>query len=592
MCTLATREIRCRIAIVIAIVAFGAPSEVMGDGAIYHLSPADPARLSTLRDTVDLWGVRKSDSGRPVAVAWLTVADARMLRLEGFTVEHQAEETAAFRAIASRLREPAAAPDTSGAPGTPEASGTGLGRGGGTIAGFPCYRTVEQTFADLQALTITRPDLARFVDIGDSWEKLNGPGAGFEIPALVIGRAASPAPKSPLVIIAAMHARELATAELATRFAESLVNGYGVDPDITWLLDHREIHIVPQLNPDGRKRAESGLSWRKNVNNGFCADTDSRGIDLNRNSTFFWGGPSSSGSQCSLIFRGPSAASEPETTAIEAYMGQVFTDQRGPDLDDAAPATAEGLFISIHSFSELVLFPWEGVGANAPNHAGLRTLARRLGFSNNYHACQDCLGAASGTAVDAAYGEYGVAAFTYEIGTSFFQSCAFFEGDILPGNLPSLTYAAKASRRPYQAPAGPEVTSATIIGGPVMAGVPVTLDATADDTRYGPSGDPEPGEPTENVVAVGYTIGDPPWAVPATAMSPVDGGFDSTVEDATVSIDTTGLGIGRHLVYVVATDAAGHVGVPTATFLDIVGDPIFADGFESGGTSAWSSATP
>ena len=53
----------------------------------------------------------------------------------------------------------------------------------------------------------------------------------------------------------AIHAREYTTAELTTRFAEHLVNNYNVDADITWLLDHFELHLVPQANPDGRKIA-------------------------------------------------------------------------------------------------------------------------------------------------------------------------------------------------------------------------------------------------------------------------------------------------------------------------------------------------
>ena len=80
--------------------------------------------------------------------------------------------------------------------------------------------------------------------------------------------------------MAAIHARELTTAEVATRFAEQLVQRYGVDPDVTWLLDYNEVHILAQSNPDGRKMAEADAGnpnianenayWRKNVNNTLC----------------------------------------------------------------------------------------------------------------------------------------------------------------------------------------------------------------------------------------------------------------------------------------------------------------------------------
>ena len=45
---------------------------------------------------------------------------------------------------------------------------------------------------------------------------------------------------------------------MATRFAEYLVNNYGADADATWILDHHEIHLMLQMNPDGRKKAETG----------------------------------------------------------------------------------------------------------------------------------------------------------------------------------------------------------------------------------------------------------------------------------------------------------------------------------------------
>ena len=98
------------------------------------------------------------------------------------------------------------------------------------------------------------PTLATWTDVGDSWDKATPAGdPGYDINALVLTNQAVPGPKPKLMIISAIHAREYATAELATRFAELLVNNYGIDPDITWLLDYTELHLIPQANPDGRK---------------------------------------------------------------------------------------------------------------------------------------------------------------------------------------------------------------------------------------------------------------------------------------------------------------------------------------------------
>jgi len=61
--------------------------------------------------------------------------------------------------------------------------------------------------------------------------------------------------KPKLFIIASIHAREYTPAELALRYAEYLLNNYGLDADVTWVIDYHEIHIMFQANPDGRKEA-------------------------------------------------------------------------------------------------------------------------------------------------------------------------------------------------------------------------------------------------------------------------------------------------------------------------------------------------
>ena len=69
-------------------------------------------------------------------------------------------------------------------------------------------------------------------------------------------------------------------------------------------------------------------------------------------------------------------------------------------------------------------------------------------------------------------------------------------------------------------------------------------------------------------------------------MAASDGTFDEASEAVEVTIDTTGLSNGRHMLYVQGTDSDGNEGVVGAAFL-IVGGDIFADSFESGDTSAW-----
>jgi hypothetical protein len=437
----------------------------------------------------------------------------------------------------------------------------------GAIPGFPCYRTVEETFATAAGLAAARPDLATWTDFGDTWQKTVGEG-GHDMWVLRLTNAAVAGPKPKLVVTAAIHAREYTTAELATRFAERLVAGHGVDPDATWILDHHEVHLVLQTNPDGRKRAETGQSWRKNTNRNYCFPaSNNRGADLNRNFEFEWGCcEGSSVDSCDPTYRGPFPASEPEVQAVQAYLLAQLPDHRGPALDDPAPADASGLYLDLHSFSELVLWPWGFSGA-APNATALTTLGRKLAFFNGYAPQQAIeLYPSDGTTIDFVYGETGVAAFAFEIGTAFFESCSSFESTVLPENMDALVYAAKVARAPYLTPSAPDTTGLALTPAFVQAGESVSLTATLDGLRYNHTNG---AEFPPSAASGRYYVDVPPWSGGAVARPLVaaDGSFGGKVEGVTAEIDTTGLAGGRHTVFVQSVNQHGVPGPISAAFL-------------------------
>jgi hypothetical protein len=436
------------------------------------------------------------------------------------------------------------------------------------IPGYPCYGTVEETFTRAQAIVTAHPTLATWVDVGNSWEKTMGGGLpGYDMMVLKLTNSAVPGPKPALFVMAAIHAREYTTAEVLTRFAEGLASGYGTDPDTTWILDHNELHLLLQSNPDGRKQAETGLSWRKNTDNNYCANTNTRGADLNRNYPFQWGCcGGSSGTPCSLTYRGPSAASEPEVQAVRDYVTALF-----PNVwsGGSVPADSSGVFIDLHSYGELVLWPWGYTSTLAPNATALQTLGRRFAWFNN-HTPEQAIGLypTDGTTDDFAYGARGAAAYTFEMGTNFFQDCASFESTIAPTNLTALKYAARVARAPYLLPSGPDALSVTAAPASVTAGQPVTITATVTDTRFNNSNGTEPTQ----IITAGEAYADtPPWgagAVPA-AMAPSDGTFNSTSEGVTATLSTTGWTTGRHIVFVRGRDASGSWGPVSAVFVDV-----------------------
>lgn len=437
------------------------------------------------------------------------------------------------------------------------------------IPGYTCYRTVDETKADLSALATDYPDLARWESIGETWLETNGQPGGDDIYVLVLGNQSSPHEKAPFVLMAAQHARELATAETAARFAEWLVENYASDPTARWLLDHREIHVIAQQNPDGRRQAENGPTlWRKNSNLNACPGGNP-GVDLNRNSDYFWGTFSSS-SACDGTYRGSAESSEPETRAVQNYMHQVFEPQwPNGSGNDPVPDDAQGLFISLHSFGQQVMFAWEGSGSgaanHAPNHDQMAWLGRKFGFHTRYETGRDILYSAGGTTPDYAYGEFGVAAYTFEIGTTFHQGCTYFEQNMVQDLVDALIYAAKAARRPYQAPSGPDVTQALGVWNS-RAGT-LRLSGMVDGTRFYRGGVSEApaDDPVFDVAEIRASFDLPPdqaashFSLAPETSSPV-AAFEALVSPSQpVALPT--------LLFLQAVDAQGNVGVPEAVWV-------------------------
>jgi hypothetical protein len=452
-----------------------------------------------------------------------------------------------------------------------------------SIPNYPCYETVEETFAFAEGLAASYPNLATWTDVGDSWEKSAGLG-GYDMRVLRLTNSAIPGPKPRFFATSAIHAREYTTAPLLVRFAQYLMDNYGTDADATWILDYHEVHLMFHTNPDGRKKAEAGAWWRKNTNQNYCGATSSnRGADLNRNFTYRWGCcGGSSGNQCNETYRGPSPASEPETQAVQNYLRSLFPDQRGPNDNDPAPDDATGIYIDFHSYSNLVLWPWGYTSTPAPNGTQLQTLGRKFAYWNGYWP-QQAIGlyVTDGTTVDFGYGDLGVASYTFEVGTAFFQSCSYFENTIVPANLPALIYAAKVVRTPYMTPAGPDAYNLSLSDDTVPAGSTAILSGTVDDTRY----DNQKGtEPTQNIVAAEYYVDMPPWGVGSTAMAMAasDGHFDSRQENVEATIDTSGLSGGRHIIFVRGQDENGNWGAFSAIFLRVTSTHYSIAGYVTG----------
>jgi len=267
------------------------------------------------------------------------------------------------------------------------------------------YLTPEATAARLRALESAHRGLARVFAFGKTRE-------GRDLLAIEISRQSDdPAGKPAALFNSLHHARELMTTEVAVDIAETLLAGYGKDAEITRWLDTTRVVVVPQVNPDGNAFVHTQKPmWRKNMwrKNGQIV-----GVDLNRNYPALWGRCNgSSGSASSDTYRGPNAASEPETQA----MMQLVNDVR-PLVN-----------ISYHAYSELIIYPFGCRSEKNPSRDLFAGIGRRMsdgveddsGRKGTYEvgAAPDVIYSADGTDVDWQWKEAGVVSFAMEVGSS------------------------------------------------------------------------------------------------------------------------------------------------------------------------------
>jgi hypothetical protein len=440
------------------------------------------------------------------------------------------------------------------------------------------YRTVAELYSQLNSINAANPGLTEVIDYGDSYCKTVGgcttPAGhstpGHDLRAIRITNEAIGGSKPRYFLMAGIHAREITTPELAMRFVDWLLNNYNSNADARWLVDWHEVYIVPTVNPDGHWIVELGPYYqRKNANrsNG-CSNnwppssSTHYGIDLNRNHTFMWNTGGTSTNTCAQTYLGPSAGSEPETTALQNYVLTLFPDQRGPGINDPAPDNTTGLFMTLHSYGDLVLWPWGNTTNPAPNSTGLQAIGQKFATYNTYQACQPsvCLYLTSGTSDDWAYGILGIPSYTFEVGSAFMPSYSTIDNVQWPENRPAFIYAAKIARTPYQTVRGPDALSVNA----APSGGNFNLTASINDSANG----------GQTVNAAEYYIDTPPWAGgTAVSMSASDGNFNSSVEGVSATINASGLAAGQHIALVRGRDSSSNWGPFSAVFFTVSGGP-------------------
>ena len=374
------------------------------------------------------------------------------------------------------------------------------------------------------------------IDGGLAWEGTR------HIWALKLGSSCPPGPKPGLFLVAGQHPRDIATTEILLRLVTYLTQSYGSDPDVTWLLDNRTMTIIPNANPDGYYTVyNDDYSQFKNRDNQYCANSTSRGADINRNYPYQWNVVGGSPLQCDAAYPGPSALSEPESSAVLSLF----------------QASGASLLINLQAPGPGILYPWGYTPTPPPDAEGLFALGWAFGRLNGTPASEvrteNSRFPISGIIEDTAYGQYGIPAYTWNIGATLSPACTDLD-PLWSSQRPAFVYAAKAASLTLPATLahayGPDVASVAAIPAGTSA---ITLTAVLSSN-------------IGTLAGAVYNIDDPGSDGSGTSIPGSYGGGMATV---TTTVDVSGLPLGRHLILVQGENNSDQWGVFSSAFFTV-----------------------
>ncbi len=216
------------------------------------------------------------------------------------------------------------------------------------------YPSVQQLNDWYDNVVAENPDITKKVHLGESWE-------GRDIWTIKVSDNVEEEENEPDVFIHGnLHSREWSTNQVSAYYLWRIVEDYGTNETITWLVNNREIYVAPIVNPDGYihdGNGDLGLTegWRKNRND--STSTTSIGVDLNRNWDIDW--ESGSDDPSSSTYHGETPFSEYETQHLRDFI-------LSKDIDS---------YQDLHSHAGTLLIPWGHTSQSSPHDSWYRDMA-------------------------------------------------------------------------------------------------------------------------------------------------------------------------------------------------------------------------
>ncbi|TKS87691.1 Carboxypeptidase B [Collichthys lucidus] len=189
--------------------------------------------------------------------------------------------------------------------------------------------------------------------IGNTYE-------GRPMTVLKLGKRSS-STKPAIFMDCGIHAREWISPAFCQWFVKEALSTYGRDSQMTSLLNQMDVFVLPVFNIDGYDFThKSNRMWRKTRSR--KSGSSCIGADPNRNFNAGWCTLGASSNPCSDTFCGYSPESEIEVKNVANFI------RRNKSIIKA--------YITIHSYSQLLLFPYSYTYDLAADHSELLKVAQ------------------------------------------------------------------------------------------------------------------------------------------------------------------------------------------------------------------------
>ncbi|XP_029289542.1 carboxypeptidase A4 [Cottoperca gobio] len=216
---------------------------------------------------------------------------------------------------------------------------------------FGAYHRLETIYSWMDTLVSQHPKLVTKQEIGRSYENR---------PMYVLKFSTGGNKRPAIWIDTGIHSREWVSQATGVWTANKIATDYGTDASLTSLLNTMDIYMLLLANPDGYAYTHSNnRMWRKTRS--MNAGSKCRGVDPNRNWDAGFGGPGASRNPCSDSYHGPSAHSEIEVKNVVNLI------QSHGNFKS---------FISVHAYSQLLMYPYGYSCKNMPDQPELDSVGR------------------------------------------------------------------------------------------------------------------------------------------------------------------------------------------------------------------------